>query len=137
MKHFVSIVLLKPYRNDFMFKKNKKDTGFFEKKMNEQKEIHDKLFKQEKENLEKIIKSEKYNVDSIISRSNLGNVYHDLIDSKDQFNSEYQTKFNQAYHSVDIELRKINKIIDNESKMINYRYNTKKGQVLSKVLTTL
>lgn len=113
-----------------MSKKNKRN-NLFEKRINENKRIHDELFRQEMENLNEIIRSEKYNVDTMIAKSKLGNVYHDLIDSKDKLNSEYQTKYNQTYHSIDIELHKLNKKIDNETKLINYNYNNKKEKVLT------
>lgn len=113
-----------------MSKKNKSD-NLFEKRITENKRIHDELFRKEMENLNEVIRSEKYNVDTMIAKSKLGNVYHDLIDSKDKLNSEYQTKYNQTYHSIDIELHKLNKKIDNETKLINYNYNNKKEKVLN------
>lgn len=116
-----------------MFKKSKKSDNLFEKKIKDQKIIHDEIIKNELDNLNKIIKSKKYDVDMLITRSKLGNVYHDLIDSKDKLNSEYQSKYNQTYHSIDIELHKLNKKIDKESRMINYHYNNKKEKVLNDV----
>lgn len=120
-----------------MFKKNNKTENLFDKRINEQKRRHDEMLKKEVDNLNKIIQSEKYNIDTMISKSNLSNVYHDLIDTKDELNSEYQTKYNQTYHTIDIELRKMNKRIDNEARLINYKYNTKKEEILNKVMTRL
>lgn len=111
-----------------------KTKNLFEKRINEQKQIHKAIFKKEMNNLEKAIKNEKYNVDTLISKTGVGFVYHDLIDSKDKLNSDYQSKFNKTYHSIDVELYKLNKEIDNKSKMVNYKYNAKKEKVIDKIL---
>ncbi len=118
-----------------MFRKNNKNETIFEKRIRETKEIHEKLVKEEMNNLNETLRSKKFDVDTLISKSNLGNTYHDLIDSKDQLNSEYQSKFNQAYHSIDIELRKLNKKLDNETRKMDYNINHAKEKVINKVVT--
>ncbi|WP_323737176.1 hypothetical protein PXD04_04290 [Methanosphaera sp. ISO3-F5] len=120
-----------------MFKKDKKTTNLFDKTINDKKRIQEEILEKELDNLNNVIKSEKYNIDTMISKTKLGTAYHDLINSKDKLSSDYLRKYNQTYHSIDIELRKLNKKLDNETRMINYRYNNKKGKVLSKVLTKI
>ncbi|HII09181.1 MAG TPA: hypothetical protein HA277_03300 [Methanosphaera sp.] len=111
-----------------------KTKDLFEKRINEKTQIHEAIFKKEMKNLEQTIKNEKYTVETMISKTGLGEVYHDLIDSKDKLNSDYQSKFNKTYHSIDVELYKLNKQIENKSKMVNYKYNNKKEKVIDKVL---
>lgn len=111
-----------------------KTKDLFEKRINEKEQIHEELFKKEMKNLEDTIKSEKYNIDNRLSQTGLGNVYHDLIDSKDKLSSDYQSKFNKTYHSLDVELYKLNKEIENKTRMVNYKYNDKKERVVEKIL---
>lgn len=118
-----------------MFRKNHHHENIFDKRINEQKRMYDELLNKELESLNEKIKSEKYNIDTMISKTGLGNIYHDLIDSKDQLNNECQSKFNQTYHSIDVELYKLNKKLDNEAKLINYKYNNKKEKVVDQILT--
>lgn len=68
----------------------------------------------------------------MITNTGLGAAYHDLIDSKDMLNSDLQRNFNKTYHSIDVELYKLNKMIDRKSKMVNYKYNDKKEKFLAK-----
>lgn len=114
-----------------------KTKDLFEERINREKNIHEKLLKKEMENLNNRIKSEKYTIDNMISKSGLGNVYHDLIDSKDKLNANYQSKFNQTYHSLDVELYKLNKKIDCKTRMVNYKYNDKKEKVVNKILSEI
>ena len=111
-----------------------KTKNLFEKRINEKEQLHEELFKKEMRNLEDNIRSEKFNIDNRLSQTGLGNVYHDLIDSKDKLNSDYQSKFNKTYHTLDVELYKLNKEIANKTKMVNYRYNDKKERVVEKIL---
>ncbi len=114
-----------------------KTKDIFEKRINEREQLHEELFKKEMRNLEDKIKSEKFNVDTLISKTSMGYLYHDLIDSKDKLNSEYQRKFNQKYHDIDVELYKLNKKLENKSNMINYKYNDKKEKVINKILNEI
>ena len=81
-----------------------KSKNIFEERIEEKKRIHEELLNKEKKNLEDMIKSEKYNIDTMLTKSGIGNVYHDLLDSKDQMNSEFQSKYNRTYHSINVEL---------------------------------
>lgn len=114
-----------------------KTKDIFEEKIKEKELIHEELLKKEMKNLEDVLKSEKYNVDTMLSKSGIGNAYHDLIDSKDKINSEYQRKYNQTYHSIDVELYKLNKIIENKSKMVNFKYNNKKEKIFNRILNQI
>ena len=77
----------------------------------------------------------KYDIDTIINNSEIGGIYHDLIDSKDKMNSDYQSKYNQTYHAIDVELYKLNKKIDAKSRMINYKINNKKEKMFKRILS--
>lgn len=114
-----------------------KTKDIFEKRINEREQLHEELFKKEMRNLEGKIKSEKFNVDTLMSKTSMGYLYHDLIDSKDKLNSEYQRKFNKKYHDIDVELYKLNKKLENKSNMINYKYNDKKEKVINKILNEI
>ena len=114
-----------------------KTKDIFEEKIKEKELIHEELLKKEMKSLEDILKSEKYNVDSRISKTGIGHAYHDLIDSKDKMNSEYQRKYNKTYHSIDVELYKLNKRIENRSKMVNFKYNNKKEKVINRILNQI
>jgi hypothetical protein len=108
--------------------------NLFEEKIKKDKEVHEELFNKEMDGLNRMIKSEKYNIDLLLSKTSIGHAYHDLIDSKDKLNSEYQSKFNQTYHSLDVKLYQLNKKIDNKNRMLNYNFNNKKEKVVDKVL---
>lgn len=114
-----------------------KTKNLFDEKIKEKELIHEELFKKQMRNLDDMIKSEKYNVDSMISKTGIGHAYHDLIDSKDKINSKYQRKYNQTYHSIDVELYKLNKKIENKSKMVNFKYNNKKEKVINQILSQI
>ncbi|MBE6485621.1 MAG: hypothetical protein E7Z85_02110 [Methanosphaera stadtmanae] len=114
-----------------------KTKDIFEEKIKEKEQIHEELLKKEMKNLEDILKSEKYNIDEMMSKTSLGYAYHDLIDSKDKLNSEYQRKYNQTYHTLDVELYKLNKKIENKSKMVNFKYNNKKEKVINRIINQL
>jgi len=103
-----------------------KTKDIFEEKIKEKEQIH-----------EDILKSEKYNIDEMMSKTSLGYAYHDLIDSKDKLNSEYQRKYNQTYHTLDVKLYKLNKKIENKSKMVNFKYNNKKEKVINRIINQL
>lgn len=131
--HYAIFVLQNPQRRVIM----SKTKNIFEEKIKEKELIHEQLLKKEMSSLEKIIKNEKYNVDEMLSKSTIGHAYHDLIDSKDKMNSKYQSKYNQTYHSIDVELYKLNKRIENKSKMVNYKYNNKKEKVVNQILNQI
>ena len=114
-----------------------KTKNIFEEKIKEKELIHEKLLKKEINSLENLLKNEKYNVDEMLYKSGIGHAYHDLIDSKDKMNSKYQSKYNQTYHSIDVELYKLNKRIENKSKMVNYKYNNKKEKVVNQILNQI
>lgn len=114
-----------------------KTKNIFEEKIKEKEVIHEKLLKKEINGLENLLKNEKYNVDEMLYKSGIGHAYHDLIDSKDKMNSKYQSKYNQTYHSIDVELYKLNKRIENKSKMVNYKYNNKKEKVVNQILNQI
>lgn len=114
-----------------------KTKNIFEEKIKEKEVIHEKLLKKEINSLENLLKNEKYNVDEMLYKSGIGHAYHDLIDSKDKMNSKYQSKYNQTYHSIDVELYKLNKRIENKSKMVNYKYNNKKEKVVNQILNQI
>lgn len=114
-----------------------KTKNIFEEKIKEKEVIHEKLLKKEINGLENLLKNEKYNVDEMLYESGIGHAYHDLIDSKDKMNSKYQSKYNQTYHSIDVELYKLNKRIENKSKMVNYKYNNKKEKVVNQILNQI
>lgn len=114
-----------------------KTKNIFEEKIKEKELIHEKLLKKEINGLENLLKNEKYNVDEMLYKSGIGHAYHDLIDSKDKMNSKYQSKYNQTYHSIDVELYKLNKRIENKSKMVNYKYNNKKEKVVNQILNQI
>jgi len=108
--------------------------NIYDEKVKERKQIHEELLQKQMKNIENRIRDEKYNVDTMLSKTGITGVYHDLVDSKDKLNSERQRTFNKAYHSVDVELYKLNKKIDNRMKMVNYKFNEKKDQIYNKVL---
>lgn len=109
----------------------------FEERINKNKLLHDELVQKEINDLNKKLKSEKYKIDNMIINTGLGEVYHDLIDSKDALNSDLQRNVNKTYHSIDVELYKLNKKIDRKSKMVNYKYNNKKERVLNQIRNDL
>lgn len=131
--HYVIFVLQNPERRAIM----SKTKNIFEEKIKEKEVIHEKLLKKEINSLENLLKNEKYNVDEMLYKSGIGHAYHDLIDSKDKMNSKYQSKYNQTYHSIDVELYKLNKRIENKSKMVNYKYNNKKEKVVNQILNQI
>lgn len=131
--HYVIFVLQNPQRRAIM----SKTKNIFEEKIKEKEVIHEKLLKKEINGLENLLKNEKYNVDEMLYKSGIGHAYHDLIDSKDKMNSKYQSKYNQTYHSIDVELYKLNKRIENKSKMVNYKYNNKKEKVVNQILNQI
>lgn len=131
--HYAIFVLQNPQRRVIM----SKTKNIFEEKIKEKEVIHEKLLKKEINGLENLLKNEKYNVDEMLYKSGIGHAYHDLIDSKDKMNSKYQSKYNQTYHSIDVELYKLNKRIENKSKMVNYKYNNKKEKVVNQILNQI
>lgn len=131
--HYVGFVLQNPRRRDNM----PKTKDIFEERIKGKELIHEELLKKEMKSLEDLLKSEKYNVDTMLSKTGIGNAYHDLINSKDKINSEYQRKYNQTYHSIDVELYKLNKRIENKSKMVNFKYNNKKEKVFNRILSQI
>ncbi|RAP46022.1 MAG: hypothetical protein BZ135_04380 [Methanosphaera sp. rholeuAM6] len=114
-----------------------KTKDLFEERINREKAIHEKLLKKEMENLNERIKSDRYNIDNMLLKSGIGYAYHDLINSKDKLNTNYQSKFNQTYHAIDVELYKLNKIIDGKTRMVNYKYHDKKDKVVHKILSEI
>lgn len=105
----------------------------FEERISQEKQIHEELFRKEMNNLNEKLRSEKYNIETMILKTGLGDAYHDLIDSKDELNSKYQSRYNKTYHSIDVELYKLNKKIDGKSRMVNYKYNDIKDKLKNKV----
>lgn len=95
------------------------------------KKLHDKLVKEGVDKLNEKLKSDKYTVDSMIADSNLGHTYHDLINHKDKINSKLKMDVNKRLHQVDVELYRLNNILDNQGRMINYKFENKKEEVLS------
>lgn len=111
-----------------------KTRNLFEERIIEREKIHQKLLKKEMKRFEDNFKSKKYDVDTLINNSDIGGAYHDLIDSKDKLNSKYQSKYNKTYHSIDVELYKLNKKIDSKTRMIEYKINDKKEKMFNKIL---
>lgn len=110
-----------------------KTKNLFEERIRERDEIHKKLLKKEMRNLEDKLQSKKYNVETLIEQSALGGAYHDLIDSKDNLNSGYQSTFNKTYHTIDVELYKLNKTLDRKTRMIDYKVNDKKEKIFKRI----
>lgn len=103
-------------------------------KMDERKKIHEKLRKEGVNQINDKLRSDKYTVESIIADSELGYKYHDLLDSKDLLNSEFNRNVNKTLHNVDVELYKLNKKIDANARKLTYDFDKKKETVLKKLL---
>ncbi|MBR3213539.1 MAG: hypothetical protein IKF79_03385 [Methanosphaera sp.] len=95
------------------------------------KKLHEKMVKEGVENINKKLKSDKYTVDSLVADSDLGHKYHDLIDQKDMINSKLKMDVNKRLHQIDVELYHLNNSLDNQSRMINYKFESKKEELLS------
>ncbi|WP_455646022.1 hypothetical protein [Methanosphaera sp.] len=109
----------------------------FEERQKKSKAIHDELIKKGVTTLNKTLKSEEYKLNNLVSKTSLGSTYHDLIDPEDKINSKYQRKYNEAYHAVDVELYKINRVINQKERMINYEVNKKTEQIFGKIKNKL
>ena len=109
------------------------DTEKILNKIDDNKKFHDKVVKEGLDNLNEKLKSDKYNLESIIANSQLGYKYHDLIDQKDMINSEFKSNINKSYHSIDVGLYKLNQKLENESRMINYKIDSKKEKILEQI----
>lgn len=110
-----------------------KTKDLIDETLEKREKIRDELIDKGVKDLDEKLKSDKYTVESLISDSSIGEVYHDLIDSKDQINSEHQKLFNKKYHEIDVELYKMNKKIDRKARMIEYEMNNKKNNVYQKI----
>jgi len=114
---YVNIVLLLP----MMVIKMKKDEILY-KRIEANKKLHEKIVNDNLRNLNDKLKSEKYSVESLVKESSLGDTYHDLIDKKDLLNSELHSNINKTYHSIDVELYKLEKKIDGKARLLNYNF---------------
>ncbi|RAP53854.1 MAG: hypothetical protein BZ137_05380 [Methanosphaera sp. rholeuAM130] len=97
------------------------------------KKIHEEKVKDGVEKLNQKLRSDAYSVDSIVANSTLGYRYHDLIDRKDMINSNLKSNLNKGLHQIDVELYRLNKKLDNESRMINYNVDRKKEELLNNI----
>jgi len=124
-----------PYVNIVLQKNVMKmiDTKKILNKIDNNKKFHDKLVKEGLDNLNEKLRSDKYTIESIIANSELGYKYHDLIDQKDMMNSEFKSNINKSYHSIDVGLYKLNQKLENESRMINYKIDSKKEKILEQI----
>lgn len=125
---YVNIVLLLPMKVNKM----KKDEILY-KSMEANKKLHDKIVNENVRDLNKKLKSEKYSVESLIKESSLGDKYHDLINHKDLLNSELHSNINKTYHSIDVELYKLEKKIDRKARLLNYNYENKKNKIFDEI----
>lgn len=129
-KHYANTVLQKfPEKVNKMAKKE----DFFQKHIEEKERFHDEIVDRHVRKLNDKIRSDKYAVESLLADTTLGNTYHDLLNSKDEMNSKLQRNINQSYNILDIELYKLNKKLDKTSRMINYKADAKKDEVLKKI----
>lgn len=112
--------------------KMKKDEVLY-KRMEANKKLHDKIVNDNVQKLNDKLKSDKYTIESLVKESSLGGKYHDLIDQKDQINSEFKSNINKAYHSIDVELYKLNKKIDRNAKLLTYNYENKKNKLFDEI----
>ncbi|MCD7782041.1 MAG: hypothetical protein LUG89_05050 [Methanosphaera sp.] len=110
-----------------------KEMDIVDQKIQESKMIKDELVRKYKGDLDEKLKSQSYKTEQLIIDSSLGGVYHDLIDSKDELQSKYQRKYNQAYHSVDVELYKVNQKIDRHVRSSTARVDRKVGDMEEKI----
>lgn len=125
---YVNIVLQLP----IMVIKMKKDEILY-KRREANKKLHEKIVNDNVRELNKKLKSDKYSVESLIKESSLGATYHDLIDQKDMLNSELHSNINKTYHSIDVELYKLNKKIDETARLLNYNYENKKNKIFDEI----
>ena len=101
--------------------------------LEDNKKLHDKKVKEGVNKLNEKLRSDKYTVDTLIANSSLGYKYHDLIDRKDKINSKLKSNVNKSYHDIDVELYTLNKKLDNEGRMINYRFEEKKENLFNRL----
>jgi len=101
--------------------------------LEDNKRLHEKVVKDGIDKLNRKLRSDMYTVDNIVANSGLGYKYHDLIDHKDKMNSDLKRNVNKSFHQVDVELYKLNNKLENESRMINYRYENKKENLLNQI----
>lgn len=101
--------------------------------LEDNKRLREKVVKDGVNKLNRKLRSDMYTVDNIVANSSLGYKYHDLIDHKDKMNSDLKRNVNKSFHQVDVELYKLNNKLENESRMINYRYENKKENLLNQI----
>lgn len=114
-----------------------KTKDIIEEKIEKNKILRDELVKKGVNHLDEKIKSEKYTAEALFMDTELGSVYHDLIDSEDKLNSKHQRKYNQTYHAMDVELYKLNQKIDRKARMVDYNINNKKDKLFKKIKNNL
>jgi hypothetical protein len=112
--------------------KMKKDEILY-KRIEANKKLHEKIVNDNLRNLNDKLKSEKYSVESLVKESSLGDTYHDLIDKKDLLNSELHSNINKTYHSIDVELYKLEKKIDGKARLLNYNFEKKKNKIFDEI----
>ena len=122
-----------PYASIALQRRSEKMVDYEEilERLENNKKLHEKMVKEGVENINKKLKSDKYTVDSLVADSDLGHKYHDLIDQKDMINSKLKMDVNKRLHQIDVELYHLNNSLDNQSKLINYKFESKKEEVLS------
>lgn len=102
----------------------------FEEAQRKKEAMKKQLIHKDVKELEKTLKSKKYSAEVLIADSPLSGVYHDLVDDKDKMDAKLQSHINQAYNEVDTKLYKLNKKIENKSRLINYKIDEKQKEIL-------
>lgn len=126
---YVNIVL---HTLSMMVIRMKKDEILYKRK-EATKMLHDKIVNDNVRKLNDRLKSDKYNIESLIKDSSLGDNYHNLINEKDQLNSKLHRNINKTYHSIDVELYKLNKRIDRYARQVSYDYENKKNKIFDEI----
>ena len=106
-----------------------KTKNLFDIRMEGNDKIHKELFNKEKKALEEKLRDKKYETRVMIENSSLGGTYHNLINEKDDINSELHSQLNKGLHTVDVELYKLNKNLDNKKRMVDYKINQRIEQI--------
>ena len=106
-------------------------------KIKKTEQIKNELIKKGVKNLNQKLKNDDYKIDNIIEKHSVSDTYNNLINSKDKIDSRFQSNYNKTYHSVDVELYKLNRKIDNKIRLVNKDYETKKEKIELKLKKNL
>ncbi len=115
----------------------KMSKNVFEERIKKQDLLKKQFVNKELKELNNLLKSKKYDIDTLITKSSLGETYHNLVDDKDKIDSKFQSEYNKTYHDIDVSLYKIDKKIEHKTRLIEYKINNKEKKVLDKIKTEI